>query len=169
MFYVWMTLLALFTGVCLCVTLIGLPGTWLVLGVFALVDWLTAPDLLSSPSYWLAFGLCVLGEIVEFFASSQGAKRAGASRRGARAAMLGGIAGAVVGGLLLPIPLVGSLIGATGGAFAAATAVEHEQGQDLQQAAKAGGGAAAGQVTGMFLKFSIGIAVWLFLTVASFV
>lgn len=168
MFFVWMILLALWHGACLALVLLGLPGTWILLGSAALVDALTPADLFSARTIWMGVVLALLGEALEFFAGAQGAKRAGAGRRGTRGALIGGIAGAIVGGLLLPIPLVGSLVGATVGAFGLATWAEHGGGQSLPGALRAGGGAAAGQVTGMLLKFSVGVAVWLILTVASF-
>ncbi len=164
-----MFLLAVLHGMCLTLTLLGLPGTWLMVGIAALVEWLTTESIFGAGTLWIAMGLGLLGEVLEFFASAQGAKRAGASRRGARGALLGGIAGAVVGGVLLPIPLLGSLVGATAGAFAVATWAEHDGGQDLSSALRAGSGAAAGQVTGMLMKFAVGVVVWLVLTVASLV
>ncbi|HPF12657.1 MAG TPA: DUF456 family protein [Planctomycetota bacterium] len=160
--------LALANLVCLSLVLFGLPGTWLMLALSALVDHYTETPLFAHSTLYAAAGIAALGEVLEFVAGSQGARRAGAGRRGSLGALVGGLGGALVGTFLIPIPVVGSLVGAALGAFALATALEHGGGQDLRSAFRAGRGAAIGQVTGTFLKLMLGVSVWVLLTVASF-
>lgn len=146
--------------------LLGLPGTWVLLALAAICEWLTEPTLFSDGVRWSVFVLALLGEGVEFLASAMGAKRAGAGRRGAIGALIGGIAGAIGGTFLIPIPLLGTLIGGGLGAFAGATTLERHGGRDLSEAMRVGRAAGIGHMLGLFGKFAIGAAAWLVLTVA---
>ncbi len=160
--------LAIVNLACLALAMVGLPGTWLMLGTSAIVDYYTRQDFFSTQVLWSAAALAALGELMEFLAGSRGAKKAGAGRRGSLGALFGGIFGAIIGTVVIPVPLVGSLVGAAVGAFGLATLLEHDGGQDLSSAMRAGRGAAKGQITGTFLKLAMGTGVWVLLTVASF-
>ncbi|MEZ5974996.1 MAG: DUF456 family protein [Planctomycetota bacterium] len=153
----------------LVLVLAGLPGTWLMLGLTALCEWLIPVDLFDASTLWLALGLALLGEVFEFTMGSAGARRAGAGRAGALGALLGGILGGLGGTFLIPIPVVGSLAGAAIGAMGLATLLEHSGGMDLRSALRAGTGAAKGQVSGTIVKLALGLCVWLLLAVASVV
>jgi len=149
--------------------LVGLPGTWLMVASCALVDWWVDADLFSAPVLLIAVGFCVVGEMVELVAGSAGARKAGGGKRGSWGALGGGIIGAILGTFFIPVPLFGSLIGAGIGAFCAAAFLEHDGGQDMGTALRIGRGAAVGQFLGTFAKAVVGVAVWLLVTIASFV
>jgi uncharacterized protein len=149
--------------------LFGLPGTWLCIGACILAEVWTDTDLFLDSTLIVAVVLAVLGEVVEFSAGSAGARKAGASKSGALGALAGGIVGAVCGTFLIPIPVLGTLAGASLGAFSLSALVEHRGGKPLRGALRAGGGAAAGQLTGLLLKLAIGVGVWVILAVAAFV
>ena len=161
--------LALLNAFWVLLVLIGLPGTWLILVTCSITEWLTDADLFSPYVLLGAAALCVLGEVVELVAGSAGARKAGGGKRGAWGALGGGILGAIMGTFFIPIPLFGSLIGAGIGAFVAAAALEHDGGKDMPTALRIGRGAAVGQFVGTFAKLMVGAAVWLLVTVASFV
>ncbi len=162
-------LLPLLTALWVALILVGLPGTWLMIATAALAEWLTEADLFHLWTLIAAVVLGVLGEVWELCASMAGAKRAGATRAGALGALVGGIAGAILGTLFIPIPLLGSLLGGGLGAFAGSTLMERDGGKELRDALRAGRGAALGHVTGMVGKLAVGVAVWLLLAVAVFV
>ena len=146
--------------------LVGLPGTWLWIGACALTEYLTEASLFHPATLAVAAGIAVLGELAEFMAGSQGARRAGAGRAGSLGALGGGIVGAVMGTFLLPVPVVGTVAGGAGGAFLFATLAERNGGKELRGALRAGSGAALGQVLGMVLKLGLGVTCWILLAVA---
>src|SRR4051812_34741140 len=89
------------------VSILGLPGLWLMVGSAWGYAWLTGiGHYVGWATLWVLLGLAFSAEIAEFAAGSAGAKRAGGSRR----AMFGAIVGALIGGFLLsiPIPVVGT-------------------------------------------------------------
>ena len=149
--------------------LMGMPGTWLLLALAGGAEWITEPRLFSNGTAVAAVLLAVAGEVWEFLASSSKAKRAGAGRRGALGALVGGIAGAIAGTLLIPVPIIGTLVGGGLGAFALSSALERDGGRDLGEALRVGRAAAAGQLLGALGKAAAGAAVYVLLVVALFV
>jgi len=154
---------------------LGLPGTWLVIALAALVDvidWFTGdPETMTFgiPALVIAIAIAILAEIVEFLAGAAGAKAGGASRRGTVGALIGGFAGGIVGTFLIPIPLIGTLTGAALGAGGGALIGEISRpGVSLSQTFKPATGAAAGRVAGTIAKLAFAIAIWLQLTIAAF-
>ncbi|MCY3019882.1 MAG: DUF456 family protein, partial [Planctomycetota bacterium] len=92
----------------------GLPGTFLqVIAALLLV-------LLSGAAKmgWLWVGvflaLALLGELLEFLSGQWGARRFGGSKWAAWGAFVGGLLGFFLGGLI-PLPVVGSLLGSFSG------------------------------------------------------
>lgn len=138
-------------------TLLTLPGTWLaILVATGLHAW--RGDLYSWWTLIACATLALLGEAVEIVASALGAAKGGASRKGALAAVVGSLAGAVLGSFFIP-PL-GTIMGAVLGAGAAALWVEHSLLQrPLAQAAKAGTGAAAGRLVATIVKVGLSAVV----------
>ena len=96
--------------------LISVPGNWISVALLALYVWLGPEEgraMMGGTTLVIAFGLALLGEIIEFVAGAAGARRAGASRRATTFAMVGSIVGAVVGAVVgLPVPVFGSVLAA---------------------------------------------------------
>lgn len=149
--------------------LFGLPGTWLCIGACILAEMWTDTDLFLDRTLFAAIALAAAGEVIEFSAASSGARKAGASKSGALGALAGGVVGAICGTFMIPIPVLGTLAGATLGAFTLSTVVERRGGKELRGALRAGRGAAVGQLVGLLLKLAIGLVVWVILAVATFV
>lgn len=171
MFYVYTSLLIVLNLACLSLTLAGLPGIWLMIGVSLLFAWLTPssrPIAFDTSTLIAVVVIAAIAEVIELLAGATGSKRLGGSRWGAVGALLGGIAGALVGTFVIPIPVIGTIAGAVGGAFAGATTLELISGRPHGQAIRSGGGAAVGHFVGIMAKFSLGTLVWLILTVAAF-
>lgn len=96
-------------------SLLGLPGNWLMLVVAAGCAWFIPGGTMdiSWTAVLVISLLCIMGEIAEMLAGVWGTKRAGGSRRSTVFAMSGSFAGAILGGIVgLPIPFTGSAIGA---------------------------------------------------------
>lgn len=118
-------LFGLFGAACVFATLVGLPGTWALLGGALLVEaldflWLGA-GVSTFGWPWLvgAVLLALLGEGLEFVSGLLGARAGGATRRGMIGAVLGGLLGALGGTALVPVvgTLVGGALGTFGGAL----------------------------------------------------
>jgi len=154
---------------------IGLPGTWLLLGLALLIElvdhWWLEGEAPVTFSWWL-LGACtvlaLIGELLEFLAGALGAKRGGASRRGMALAVVGGVVGGIVG---VPFGLiVGAFFGAVLGTFLGAVIGELTRpGTELRDTLRPAIGASIGRVLGTLAKLPIAIAVWVALSVAAFV
>lgn len=138
--------------------LVGLFGNWVIL--IALVALWACTGFVHFGGFALAafVGLAVLGEALEAIAAGYGASKFGGGKGAIFAALVGCLAGAVVGTPWFPV--VGTLIGACVGAFAAATGYEYLVMQkDARAAAWTGLGAALGKVGGMFAKLIVGVTM----------
>lgn len=148
----------------------GLPGTWLMIVTAGALEWMTPGREVFHPlTFGAAVALASVGELIEFLASSHGARRAGASRRSAVGALVGGVAGAILGTIFIPLPIVGSLTGGAAGAFIGSAALERVDGSEVRVALRVGRGAAVGHLGGMLGKLAMAVAVWLLFAVAVFV
>ena len=147
---------ALLCGIVL--DLVGLFGNWIILGAIGI---LWASTGFSHFGGWGLSGmvaLAVLGEVLEFVLAGYGAKRFGGSKGSMWAALIGCLAGSVLGTPFMPI--VGTLLGACAGAFVAAALYEYlNQYRELHMALWTGLGAALGKIGGLFAKLFCGLAI----------
>jgi len=161
----------LFTAWCLlCVllTIVTLPGTYLIL-FGALLVAIFQPDLLS---WWMVAGLAmgvVLAELAEFASSAAGAAAGGASKHGLWGATIGGILGAIVGTVLIPIWVVGTLVGGVIGAGLLAGGLERFGAKRTwAETGRAASGAVAGRFFATVVKGIIALAMAITASVAAF-
>ena len=181
----WMTYLvaALFTllgAACVASIIFSLPGAWIMLGIALVIEWLDqfwrVPDAAGRTQtfeWWLlgvCLGLALLGELIELVAGAAGAKRGGGGRRGMIGALIGGILGAIILTSFIPIPVVGTLIGAVIGTFVGAVIgeVTGPQAKTVAGSMKPALGATIGRVLGTAGKMAVAIVMWLALSVAAF-
>jgi len=141
-------------------TLLGLPGNWLMVAAAALYAWL-APTSGVSQITWYAvlatIALATTGEVAELAVGAWGARRAGGSRRAAVFSLLGSLVGAVVGVVVgIPVPVLGSAIaavlGGALGALAGAAFAEHTRGEAMQHSFRVGRAAFWGRLLGTGVK-----------------
>jgi uncharacterized protein YqgC (DUF456 family) len=152
------SLFALAVVVGLLLDMLGLFGNWIILGAVVIAWVATGFEHFGWVGLLFMTGLAVLGEVLEFFAAGYGAAKFGGGRGTFFAALVGCLAGFGLGTTVIPIPLVGNLIGACLGAFLAATLYEYIQMErQVHQAMWTGFGAALGKVGGIFAKFLVGI------------
>ena len=149
-------------------TIVGLPGGWILLfSAIALEAFDISLGLGPTTFGWwfiaLAGGIQIGSEVVEFAAGALGAKYGGASKRGMWGSVFGGIAGAILGTFLIPIPLFGSLLGSVIGSFGAAYAVEIRE-LDNKNAIKSATGAALGRTIGALGKVGLTLSMLIVLT-----
>ncbi|MBI4600965.1 MAG: DUF456 domain-containing protein [Planctomycetes bacterium] len=147
----------------------SLPGTWLIVLATASVAWLRwESGMLGWVPLVAVLGLAVLGEVLELVAGALGARKAGASVRGALGAMAGGIAGGILGTIFIPVLVVGSVLGAALGAFGGAVLGERLAGRGLEESLESGKGAFAGRILGTVSKLAVASAMWIVVALASF-
>ena len=141
-------------------TLVGLPGNWLMVVAVALYAGFAPTTGVTAISWTTTLVLAAIaagGELAEFGAGIWGARRAGGSRRAAVFSFIGSLVGAVIGATLgLPIPVVGSpiaaVLGAATGALAGAAIAEHTRGESSSQSLRVGGAAFVGRLLGTGAK-----------------
>jgi hypothetical protein len=168
MVYVYAVVLTLLNLVFWVGILFNLPGTWLMILVSALLEWWQPGQFMDSWTVlFVAAGLAVLGEVLEFVLGAAGSRHAGGSKRAAALAILGGLVGGIVG-TVLPVPIVGTLIGACLGAFAGSLIGDLWAGRPLFPSFEAGWGAAVGRFWGTLSKLAIGAIIVAILAVAAF-
>lgn len=140
---------------------LGLPGTWVIVGLAAIYDWVSHSHVVGAATILGLLALSGLAELAELFLAGRFTRRYGGSRRAAWGAVIGGLIGAIVG---VPVPLIGSVIGAFAGAFLGALVAESSRGTEPTAAVRVATGAFLGRVTAAAIKVGIGcvMAVWLF-------
>ena len=151
-------LLAFLLFCCIMIIPLGLPGTWLILGVAVGYAALTQESI-GWVNIVIIGVFAIIGEILEFMLAGRYARKYGGSKRAGWGAIVGGMVGAFAG---IPIPIIGSMVGAFIGAFAGALLFELAGGTRAGPAAKVATGALLGRVVAAAMKVGIGfvMAAW---------
>ena len=141
-------------------TIMNLPGLWLMAAAAGLYALITEEHYLWPWGMVIIVVLCLIGELLEFLGKAAGAKTAGGSKR----AMILSIVGGIVGGITfsLPVPILGTIVGVCIGAFAGAMLGQLTVKQDVAHSTLVGWGAAKGTLIGILLKLVVGIVIFLF-------
>ena len=108
---------------------------------------------------------------MEMGAGALGVKVGGGSRRGMVGAIIGGIVGGIALTPLIPIPVIGTLIGAVMGTFSGAVIgeVTHTDASTVGGVAKSATGATVGRILGVLGKTGVAAVCWCILVVTPFV
>lgn len=160
MAFLWAMLLTLAVAAGWLLTLVGMPGNWLIVASTACYAWLGPGDTrlaIGWPVVGILVGLALLGELMEVVAGALGVAKAGGSRRSAVLALLGSVIGGIAGLFVgLPVPIVGSLLAAVvfagGGALVGAALGESWKGRDLDRSLQVGVAAFWGRLLGTLAK-----------------
>ena len=167
--YFYAILLCLMNAVWLATVFFYLPGNWLIVFSTALLAWWKQD--VQMISFWTVGAmalLALLGELIEFLAGLGGAKKAGAGWLASAAAIGGALFGAVAGTFLIPIPFIGTLLGACIGAGLATWLMERAGGKQHNDSVRSGVGAGLGVFIGTSAKVAIGGLLWLIAALAAF-
>jgi uncharacterized protein len=161
----WMILFCLVLAAGWVMTVLALPGNWLIVAAAAVYAGLVPVEESRLGLGWqvvvaLAI-LAVVGELVEMVAAARGVRQAGGSRWSALMALFGSVVGAVVGMIVgVPIPIVGSLVAAIvfAGLGAAVGAVMGESllGRNWNDSREIGIAAFRGRLLGTLGKMLVG-------------
>jgi uncharacterized protein YqgC (DUF456 family) len=161
---------------CWPLTLLGMPGNWLMAAATALYAYLVPAQSIAALGWKTVVALLVLaalGEIVELLAGAFGVAKAGGSRRGALMALVGSIVGGILGIFVgVPIPLIGSVVAAVLfaglGAMAGAALGETSAGRDAGASWRIAKLAFWGRLAGTLGKVILG-AVMIAVVIASLI
>lgn len=139
----------------LAITVMTLPGLWLMLLSAGLYAVATHFRFIGLWTLVVLLAMAALGEIIELGFQSGGVKKAGAGRRGMWGALIGGILGGIFLSLV-PVPVISTLIGVLVGTFTGAMIGELSGGRELGHSAYVGFGAASGRLLGTLTKLCLG-------------
>lgn len=161
-------LVVLISIIGIALTVVTLPGTWIMIAGAVLIELFWLPDMFGAWTLGIAFALALLAELVELIASAAGAKKAGGTKRGAFGAIGGSLIGALVGSpILFPI---GAIAGGVVGAGLGTILLERVWAKRTwQESAKAGQGAAVGRFFATVMKTAFAVAIGTLLCIAAFV
>ena len=133
---------------------LSFSGTWLVVAAAALAAALRAHPF---PGWWTVAVFALLAAAVEgleMAAGAWGVRRRGGSPLAGFMALVGGLAGLMVGGLI-PVPVVGPLIGMMAGSFWLVYLVERRRLQHAERAAAIAWGAVAARALTILVKVTV--------------
>jgi uncharacterized protein len=155
-------------------TLLSMPGNWLMVLATAVYAYFIPPDSRAAIGWKVVVAIlimAILGEVVELVAGAAGTAKAGGSRRSVLLALTGSILGSILGLFVgLPIPVLGSVIAALlfagVGALAGAMLGEMSVGRNLDASWRIGKAAFRGRLTGTLAKTAVGTAILLVVVVA---
>ena len=141
-------------------TLVGMPGNWLIVLAAAIYAWLGPATGVLAVGWPTVAGLgllAVVGEIAEFVAGFVGAQSARGSKRAAAFSLVGSMLGAILGaGVGIPIPVIGSALAAIAGGslgvFGGAAFAEYTRGELAGHALRVGHAAFWGRILGTGVK-----------------
>ena len=153
--------LILFELVGIFLAVIGLPGP-LFASVFCTVYVLLSADPVISPGHIIIFlGISIFSEVFDVVSSYIGAKKFGkASTLAGISSIIFGLLFAVIGTFAIPIPVVGTIIGALAGTFLGAFGVEALK--DKRKGLKVAFGAMLARLFAMILKIAFAVFILAF-------
>ncbi len=132
---------------------LGLPGVWVMIAI------LFMGVVAGMVSPWIFFLLVILAgvaEFLEFLAVGRMTARYGGTNRTFWGAVVGGLAGALIG---TPVPVVGAFVGALLGTVAGAFLLTWHQTRHTAGAARASMGALLGRAVAIGLKVFVGLVI----------
>lgn len=134
----------------LIISLVGLPGVWLVFAAIALTAIISGFDIIPLWFLIVAFLISLFSGIVDNILLAAGAHKLGASKWGVTGAIVGGLVGLITA----------NIIGIILGPFIGAVAFElFFAKKERDEAIKAGIGTFFGYCAGIFVKFLITLVV----------
>ncbi len=145
----------------------GLPGVTLIFLSAAVYAFLTDFDFVGIPILLILFLFAAIAFVADFFATSYGARRFGASNWGTVGGALGGLVGTLIGLLFAGVgSLFGLIFGTIGGVFLGEYLRRRRQGPgeqspaggDWRRTTRAAGGVFVGFVASAIAQGMLGLA-----------
>jgi uncharacterized protein len=132
---------------------LGLPGTWIMVGVLVVGTIMGEVGVLVLLA---SLGLAFVAEALEFVIVKRLNLRYGGSRLAFWGAMIGGFAGVIIG---LPVPVIGSIIAGFLGSVAGAALATLYETRQLNQTLRVSWGVLLGRMWSAVAKVGVGIVI----------
>jgi uncharacterized protein YqgC (DUF456 family) len=132
-------------------TLLTLSGAWLIVLAALLID-LYWQETYSTTTLIALGVLSLIGEALEIGTAGVAARRAGGTRSTATWSVVGGLLGGIVGTFVIPLPVIGTIVGAAIGSGLLASASHRGDGYAWSEASRVGGAAFGGRLLATILK-----------------
>lgn len=148
---------------------LDISGTWLVAAAALCLHFASPQALPPWTAIVIAFLLCLAVDLFELFAARWGVLRRGGSPRAGCAAFVGTLLGAFLGGIVLPFPPFGSIVGMFLLAFLLVYLVERPRWKttDPARPARIARGALLATAASWFLKLALSLALAAYLLFAA--
>ena len=144
---------------------LSISGTWLVVGATFLSAILTGPGHFPGlGSFLLVTYVAILVEVADTVAGVWGVKRRGGSNWAGFVSLVGGLIGLFIGSMI-PIPVIGSLLGMMAGSFGLVYLVEKNRLQRSAPALHIALGAVMARVFVVLLKVSATLGMMAYLII----
>ncbi len=148
------------------ITLLGLPGLWVMVAAALVYAWYTSFHYIGLGTMVILIVIAAVAELIEFLAGSRGAKNAGGSSRAAWGALIGGLLGAII--LTIPIPIIGTTIGLCIGVFGGALIGELTVHDDAAHSIRVGIAATKARIYAIVIKLLFSIAMLAIIAVKAY-
>ena len=147
---------------------LSISGTWLVVGATLLSMLLVGSGFPGFGTILLMIWVAICVEVVEYVAGVWGVKNRGGSNWAGLAALVGGVAGLILG-TAIPVPVLGSLLGMTAGSFGCVYGVERYRLKRASPAVHIALGAVVARFFVVLLKVGVtlGMMAWLAIGLAA--
>jgi hypothetical protein len=142
---------------CPILTLLGLGGNFVIVGLGLVYALATGFDPVGWRLLLVLLGLALLGEGVESLLGLYYVARKGATRYGVVGAFLGGLAGAAVGSGIAPV--IGTILGGFLGAYLGAVLGEYWRERNLEPSLRIGMHAFVGKTLASLFKVALAMAM----------
>ena len=137
---------------------LSFSGPWLITGASVLA-WLLVDSAFPTGLICAGFAVAAgMAEVIEFFAGAWGVTRRGGSGWTGFAALAGGLLGLFLG-TMIPVPVVGSLLGMLAGSFGLAFWAEYHLQKKADRAAHIAFGAVTARILVIFMKTALSVAL----------
>ncbi len=145
---------------------LGLGGNFIVIGLALVHALFTGFDPISWTLLAVLLGIALLGELIEFVVGTFYVAKMGASKWGVTLAFAGGLLGAWVGNMIVPI--LGAVFGSFVGAFGGAVGGEYYNEKRLEPSLRIGGHAFLGRLLAILIKHALGLIMVFLILKATF-
>jgi uncharacterized protein len=144
----------LIMAVALFLTPLGVPGLWIMVAVLGVGTWLGAVGVAILV---MCVVLAAAAEVVEYMIIDRLNVRYGGSRLAFWGAIIGGVAGVLIG---MPVPVIGSIIAGFLGSFAGAAVATLYETRKVESAARVGWGTLMGRMWAAAAKVAAGMIIF---------
>jgi uncharacterized protein len=144
----------LIMAVALLLTPLGVPGLWIMVAVLGVGTWLGAVGLAILV---MCVVLAAAAEVVEYMIIDRMNVRYGGSRLAFWGAIIGGVAGVLIG---MPVPVIGSIVAGFLGSFAGAAVATLYETRKVESAARVGWGTLMGRMWAAAAKVAAGVIIF---------